>query len=500
MALFQGLTAGGIAAAFRHFKDSGVPREALEQALSEVYQEQGEPQISEQKGQDQAPISSEAPKPLFESETPCLPLSLPPERKRSSATRLSVSTTSSKSSGRSRSRSSVLSTATSISSVSSLPAHERHLSQSTSQSSAVSVPIGKPATAPRYWCTSCETTFARKYDWKRHEEEFHERYRRYPCPGCNRVFWGANTFNQHHKTAHNCTTCPHAYDVVIYTKRKCAWGCGICAAFLPSRDRFFDHVSKHFESGMTKPEHWTHSRVIYGLLHQPHVYQAWKELVSLLWGENQPSFSWNPETTGRAPGFLENGSPGKLQDFLEFFNEKTFDVRQLVQLAHDQADIVPRFPPAAALHYSHPTSSALSLPDGLPLMSQSSGTDPRASSSPGEGLSSGSQPDVPMTGVAIPEHQIPTHSQRRALEYPVGNVPRLEVSNHQYITAPMRFPETIVELPEVGFYNLAPQNQLPVQQSPSEDWNSIANTVVEGQMWAADDRRFSQQVQHPTPN
>jgi hypothetical protein len=74
-----------------------------------------------------------------------------------------------------------------------------------------------------YWCTFCDVAFQRKFDWKRHEDEFHERYKRYPCPNCNRIFWGANTFNQHHKNAHGCTTCPHAERVVRYTQKKTAW-------------------------------------------------------------------------------------------------------------------------------------------------------------------------------------------------------------------------------------------------------------------------------------
>ena len=44
MALFPGAATSGLAAAFRRFRDSGVPREALEQALSEAYQDQGQAQ------------------------------------------------------------------------------------------------------------------------------------------------------------------------------------------------------------------------------------------------------------------------------------------------------------------------------------------------------------------------------------------------------------------------------------------------------------------------
>lgn len=42
MAFFQGLSAGGLAAALRQFKESGVSKDALERALTEVYQDQGQ--------------------------------------------------------------------------------------------------------------------------------------------------------------------------------------------------------------------------------------------------------------------------------------------------------------------------------------------------------------------------------------------------------------------------------------------------------------------------
>jgi hypothetical protein len=141
-------------------------------------------------------------------------------------TRLSVSTTSSNSTG----RASFLSTATTMSSVSSQGG------AGDAQDKVAAAPLPVPPAPPvkssnrgaskppgAYWCTFCDVAFQRKFDWKRHEDEFHERYKRYPCPNCNRIFWGANTFNQHHKNAHGCTTCPHAERVVKYTQRKQAW-------------------------------------------------------------------------------------------------------------------------------------------------------------------------------------------------------------------------------------------------------------------------------------
>lgn len=255
----------------------------------------------------------------------------------------SVSTTSSGSSGRAAS---ILSVATSTSSVSS---HNMYDTTTTpSLKTALSVPGAKisnrGASKPQgpYWCTFCNVSFQRKFDWKRHEDEFHERHKRYPCPDCNSIFWGANTFNQHHKNAHGCTTCPHAEQVVRYTQRRTGWGCGFCGAFMGARDRYFDHVARHYEDGCNK-SHYNHSLVIYALLHQPLVSQAWKELFAQLYGhiprDQQPILGWDAQATGHAQGFLEGDAPGKLQDLLEFFRGGREEAKRLARLSHDQAII-----------------------------------------------------------------------------------------------------------------------------------------------------------------
>lgn len=220
-----------------------------------------------------------------------------------------------------------------------------------------------------YWCTSCETRFKRKYDWKRHEEEFHERWKKYPCPepGCNRSFWGANTFNQHHKSSHGCKTCPHSEKVVKYLKRRKYWACGFCSALHPSRERHVEHVARHFESGKTKAD-WMHSRVIYGLLHQPLIHEAWKDLQASKAAEfagRQPNFSWDPTQTGRAQGFMENECPGQLQDLLEFFSGSSADAEAIVALAYELADLVFLNVPA-----SPPMDYAQCYPPGAPQQQQ----------------------------------------------------------------------------------------------------------------------------------
>ncbi|KAH8884396.1 hypothetical protein GQ53DRAFT_399715 [Thozetella sp. PMI_491] len=311
--------------------DCGLSREALLRALLEDYPDQGLVFANEDGGDDRSFVS--APSTFGGASDHGL--------------RLSLSTASSRSSA----RASVLSTSTAASmasSLSSVTSPTQHLASHPSlpsQAPMKSNIIRSPSTTRAYWCSFCDTKFQRKFDWKRHEDEFHERYKKYPCPSCNRVFWGANTFNQHHRQAHGCTTCPHADRVVQYTKRKTAWACGFCAAFLPTRDRYFDHVAHHYEAGGTKA-HWSHSNTIYGLLHQATLHHAWKELIGMLYGhlprDQQPMFEWDMEATGHQQGFLENESPGKLQDLLEFFDEARDEPRFLAKLAHDQARIVCR--------------------------------------------------------------------------------------------------------------------------------------------------------------
>ncbi|KAK4178264.1 hypothetical protein QBC36DRAFT_108971 [Triangularia setosa] len=358
--------------------DCGLPREALLRALLENYgdgsstgtgnantapvgmemggysqphQQQPQQQLHLQQQQQQQPHprlqqQQSLPSPQLQSQVnqPIIPGKMMQHNfGYHSGTRLSISTTSSSQSSASG-RASILSTATTMSSVSSQAAGVQDIAPLATPPAPPVKSNNRGTSKPQgaYWCTFCDVAFQRKFDWKRHEDEFHERYKRYPCPNCNRIFWGANTFNQHHKNAHGCTTCPHADRVVRYTQRKTAWACGFCGGFLASRDRYFDHVARHYEDGCNKG-HWNHSLVIYGLLHQPSISNAWKELDAALYGhlprDQQPMLEWDVKVTGNAPGFLEGESPGKLQDLLEFFNESNDDPRFLARLAHDQANI-----------------------------------------------------------------------------------------------------------------------------------------------------------------
>ncbi|KAF4999784.1 hypothetical protein FDECE_11394 [Fusarium decemcellulare] len=301
------------------------------------------------------------------------PVFLPPQAPFSHRPRISVSSTSSGSSGHASiwSTNSGQSSVSWQSSASTCPRSQAPLPlPPTNPISGPLGPMGAPVgTAGKtniYWCTSCETSFKRKYDWKRHEDEFHERWRKYPCPepGCNRSFWGSNSFNQHHKQCHGCKTCPHAEKVVKFLRKRKYWACGFCSALHPARERHVEHVARHFESGMTKGD-WMHSRVVYGLLHQPLIHEAWDALVVSKQPEyngRRPQFSWHPSKTGRAQGFLENENPGQLQDLLEFFSGDEGEAQWIVSVAYDLADIVLTSAPIPSPQYTH-TSLA---PQGFP--------------------------------------------------------------------------------------------------------------------------------------
>ncbi|KAK3332567.1 hypothetical protein B0T19DRAFT_439392 [Cercophora scortea] len=188
-----------------------------------------------------------------------------------------------------------------------------------------------------YCCLSCDTKFMRKFDWKRHEIEFHEKESCYPCPEpeCDKVFFQAPTFNTHHRSQHGCITCPHSGTVFKTLRKRTGRGCGFCGGFYSSLTRYFDHVAQHFEDNATK-DMWQHSLVLYGLLHSQRLHDAWRRAITAL-----PSgfrLEWNVKTSGRLDGYPELGS--SLQDELEFFDGTTEEAEILVQKALGLARVI----------------------------------------------------------------------------------------------------------------------------------------------------------------
>ena len=171
----------------------------------------------------------------------------------------------------------------------------------------------------KYFCTSCNKGFARKYDWKVHEQRYHEQQKQYPCPDCNVVLHAETLFKSHHRDAHGCQDCPHAKSQereVDARRRRTAWGCGFCGELLDEWEKRCDHVSAHYDDGM-KRDSWDHSKVIIGLLKQEDIDEQWRALLIQKHGQmpNPPiNLRWSKDATGRSHG--ENSQ--QLQDLLEF--------------------------------------------------------------------------------------------------------------------------------------------------------------------------------------
>jgi hypothetical protein len=187
----------------------------------------------------------------------------------------------------------------------------------------------------KYFCTSCNKGFARKYDWKVHEQRYHEQQVQYPCPDCNVVLHAETLFKSHHRDSHGCQDCPHAKTIakdVEAARRRTSWGCGFCGELLDDWEKRCDHVSSHYDEGM-KRDNWDHSKVIIALLKQPDVDEAWRALLIRKHGSlpNPPlAMRWSKDATGRSHGEHTQ----QLQDLLEF-GACSRDADQIVQLAYE---------------------------------------------------------------------------------------------------------------------------------------------------------------------
>ncbi|KAF7549395.1 hypothetical protein G7Z17_g6400 [Cylindrodendrum hubeiense] len=427
---------------------------------------------------------------------------MPPSAPFSHRPRISVSSTSSGSSG----HASIWSTNSGQSSVSwhstsTCPRSQAPLPlpPTTPVTGPLGAPVGTTGKTNIYWCTSCETSFKRKYDWKRHEDEFHERWRKYPCPepGCNRSFWGSNSFNQHHKQCHGCKTCPHAEKVVKFLRKRKYWACGFCSALHPARERHVEHVARHFESGMTKGD-WMHSRVVYGLLHQPLIHEAWDALVVSKQPEyngRRPQFSWHPSKTGRAQGFLENENPGQLQDLLEFFSGDEGEAQWIVSVAYDLADIVLTSAPIPSPQYSHasltpqgfdPRMSFMTLPTQASHQSMMPSPDPSQQNPFTTPFRNTILVPSQSFGSGRPSPDSASHS-------PMGS------STSPLMPPPVPSPLDKRELPAPPSHaQEAGDSMMDFEYSPApvvfDDWESLAGAVMEQQATP------TQQHQHQQPN
>jgi len=187
----------------------------------------------------------------------------------------------------------------------------------------------------RYFCTACNKGFARKYDWKVHEQRYHEQQFQYPCPDCNQILYAETHFRSHHRDAHGCQQCTHAKEVtkeVDARNRRTSWGCGFCGVLLDDWEKRCDHISAHYDEGLKRSD-WDHSKVILGLLRQPSIDEAWQNFLIERHGHH-PSppliVKFSKETTARS-----HGDTLQLQDMLELGAIER-DLQAIIELAYEQ--------------------------------------------------------------------------------------------------------------------------------------------------------------------
>ena len=189
-------------------------------------------------------------------------------------------------------------------------------------------------TLKKYFCTHCARGFGRQYDWRVHEERYHEQYVEYPCPDCNIVLYSTCSFNYHHQVAHSCQKCAHGADCIKEaetSRQRTAWGCGFCGELFHNWESRCRHIIYHYNQGARRVE-WTHSKLIIGLLKQDDIDDQWRALLIEKHGEfpDPPiTLRWSKKATGRAhAGNLQ------LQDILEM-RTNLIDPRRIAELAYE---------------------------------------------------------------------------------------------------------------------------------------------------------------------
>ncbi|KAL8737507.1 MAG: hypothetical protein Q9181_001607 [Wetmoreana brouardii] len=198
-----------------------------------------------------------------------------------------------------------------------------------------------------YRCTGCPRTFRSMQTWSRHEKEDHEDIS-FPC-----MPDGAIEFTLHgrqcalcgqepteeHLRSHNieqCTQLKHEFKRIYELRKhleshglprksklsdilvskwqrvpdKQAWACGFCRRLCPSLAEFHKHVAvEHYERGEDRP--WDHTKVILGLLSQPHIAQSWDRLLASRFRVQKLSCKWSKSRTGCLQTRLSSGQePG----------------------------------------------------------------------------------------------------------------------------------------------------------------------------------------------
>lgn len=200
-----------------------------------------------------------------------------------------------------------------------------------------------------YRCTGCSRTFKSMQTWSRHEKEDHEDIS-FPCMpnGAIDVTARGRTCalcgqepTEEHLRSHNierCTQVRHVFkrsdqlkqhlethglkrrsrqSDLLVNKWQCvpdkrAWACGFCKSLFASLVDFHKHVAaQHYERGESRD--WDHTKVILGLLSQPHIAGPWERLLAFRFRVQSLSCKWSKSKSGCLQTRLELGQePGEV--------------------------------------------------------------------------------------------------------------------------------------------------------------------------------------------
>lgn len=197
--------------------------------------------------------------------------------------------------------------------------------------------------AIKFSCTLCDSkaTFRGKSEWKRHELS-HMPSVEYVClprglieEGFRCAICSAHNPGNQHILEHNAHLClakeieartwvrkdkfvkhlishglsSNSPQVARWTRKlpNRLSGCGFCIRGFNDFNERSLHVAKHFESGCDRAD-WDHSKVILGLLSQPHTAMSWQSLLGERFGgQPSPQIAWSEELAPGIRNRLEEG-------------------------------------------------------------------------------------------------------------------------------------------------------------------------------------------------
>lgn len=197
-----------------------------------------------------------------------------------------------------------------------------------------------------YRCTFCKEprSYKNDSDWKKHEKEHEYTYMCTPDgwlivtgSGTECVICGVRDPDEQHAMEHNAQACSfrskrrehmtkHLSKChgVCDIARGCTlaknwlrgsgrqfWSCGLCVSLFPSLQERLKHIDvEHFRRDQSVMG-WNATNVIYGLLKQPGVCEAWEAQMTSLHGWQRPELVWEPSKLGDLQLKLEMGPSDK---------------------------------------------------------------------------------------------------------------------------------------------------------------------------------------------